>query len=697
MRHPCQGLSLVATFFFLVMGGCDRDGTKPSTQGVKPASKGEASQLVRAQGGHAARPGVKPSRVYSAVDRDTFNRLAVRTNLPIFWREDANSNRAVDPGEVAPLLFYGATEPWVSQGRFTPDFDEAYELILSVLRTDPVEVAKRWSAEEARRRGLVQQDLDQGKPTLVWNDLSSRSGEDRQLVRRMLRVASLIDDLFAAQLGISGLGARIPADDPASRSLVRRNWGPRCKGPLSEKEPACTAVQGMTEAPPLSIYPADLQGQRGFCKTLQAHPRADALMDPFVVVDKAGDDLVAIPYTKAYSGLVIAIAEELETAARELRDPKNASLVVYMNAAARAFRTGDWPAADEAWVKMNATNSRWYLRVGPDETYWEPCSRKAGFHLTLALINPHSLGWQRRISPVRQDMEDALAKLIGAPYKARGVSFQLPDFIDIVLNAGNSRHPLGAVIGQSLPNWGPVANEGRGRTVAMSNLYIDVDSGRVRREQAESLLAPGSLEHYPDSPDYSLLSTILHEASHNLGPAHEYRVNGKKDGDVFGGPMATVLEELKAQTVGLWLVEFLRKRGIITDAMARKTYTDAFLWAMGHISRGMVSPEGEPRPYGQLAAIQVGFLMQAKAVTFLPEAQAANKKDMGSFTLDLEAFPAAMETLTAQVGAIKARGDRVAAEGLVARFVTSDLVPQKIITRRLLRHPRASFVYGLAL
>lgn len=29
---------------------------------------------------------------------------------------------------------------------------------------------------------------------------------------------------------------------------------------------------------------------------------------------------------------------------------------------------------------MGATNSAWYLRVAPDEAYFEPCAWKAGFH-----------------------------------------------------------------------------------------------------------------------------------------------------------------------------------------------------------------------------------------------------------------------------------------------------------------------------
>src|SRR5262249_17535874 len=147
--------------------------------------------------------------------------------------------------------------------------------------------------------------------------------------------------------------------------------------------------------------------------------------------------------------------------------PDEKSLADYMRAAAKAFRDNDWESADEVWSKMSSQNSKYYLRIGPDEVYWEPCSQKAGFHVTFARINKESLGWQQKLVPLQQNMEADLAKLIGAPYRERKVSFHLPDFIEIILNAGDDRHAFGATIGQSLPNWGKVANESRGRTVAM--------------------------------------------------------------------------------------------------------------------------------------------------------------------------------------------------------------------------------------
>src|SRR5688572_10382415 len=206
-------------------------------------------------------------------------------------------------------------------------------------------------------------------------------------------------------------------------------------------------------------------------------------------------------------------------------------------------------------------------------------------------------------------MEQQIAQRAGAPYAARKVGFQLPDFIDIVINAGEDRAPLGAVIGQSLPNWGPVANEGRARTLVMTNLYQDPDSRAAGRAQAESVLDAPSMRAYAGTSEPGLVGTILHEATHNLGPAHEYKIGGKTAAALFGGPTAAVMEELKAQTGALFLIEMLRGRKLISDELAVQSYADAIVWALGHISQGMYTATREPKTYGQVAAIHMGYLL----------------------------------------------------------------------------------------
>jgi hypothetical protein len=293
-------------------------------------------------------------------------------------------------------------------------------------------------------------------------------------------------------------------------------------------------------------------------------------------------------------------------------------------------------------------------------------------------------------------MEQNLSKRIGAAYRARHVSFHLPDFIDIIFNAGDDRDAIGGTVGQSLPNWGKVSAEGRGRTIAMSNLFTDTDSVAIRRKQAESLLTKDTIDAFVDSNEPELLDTILHEATHNLGPANEYRWQGKTDEQGFGGPLASMLEELKAQTGALYFVDFALKKGLLTTEGARQSYVSSIVWAFGQISRGMYTETHARKAYSQLSAIQVGFLLDEGAITFDANA-AATDGNPGALTLHFEKMPAAIEKLMKVVGQIKATNDRAGANALVAKYVDGPRVPQKLITDRELKYPKQSLVYSVAL
>jgi hypothetical protein len=631
---------------------------------------------------------------YAQLDRAAFNKAAVRLNLPLYWTADLNANRAVDPDEVVTLLFYPTDTKWTAAGTFTKAFEQAYPQLVSA--AGDMLAGKALDAAEIERRRLVIQDLDQGRATLVRTDARPFNQEEKTFLRHMMAVARMMDGLFAKQNGIDVLASKVPADDTASQSLFRRNWGPKCLAPLTKRNAACSAIPGGAK-PLCDAYPADIQKDPKFCEALEKRQDAKPLLDPFVVVRDKGGKLQPVRAHDAYTKEMDAVATELKAAAADLHDSSEAALKAYLEAAAQSFSTNDWRAADDAWAKMNAQNSKWYLRVAPDEVYWEPCSQKAGFHMTLARINTESLQWQQKLNPVQQAMEKALADLIGDPYKERKVTFHLPDFIDIVTNAGDDREYAGATIGQSLPNWGPLVAAGKGRTVAMSNLYTDPDSMQMRRAQAESLLDAESIKAYSGQATPGLLSTILHEATHNLGPAHEYKYKGKTDAQALGGPLSSTFEELKAQTGGMWFIDFALRKGIVSAELARQTYADDLVWCFGHISRGMYSETGKREPYSQLAAIQLGFLMDEAAITFDPKARAANGKDDGAFVMHFDKLPAAIEKLMKQVGTIKATADKPAAEEFAKKYVDGDRVPHKLITDRMLRYPKASFVYAIDL
>lgn len=629
---------------------------------------------------------------YDAVERLQFNRRAAELYLPIFWREDTNKNGAIEADELAVLIGFGNKDEddrshWVdANNQFTPAFVTAYQ-----------NIAAKSAEPTSERLKLVQQELSQGRATMVETDMSHASTGETSMLKHLVNVAKHIENIYQQQKGTYGLDASIPATDLSSRMVFYRNQSPFCEAPATNGNPQCNAL----EKPPVQrsgLYPTDIQADKGFCDALTKQSNANDLMNHFTVV-AAGDKpntFKSVPYNIAYKQEMEAIATELEAAAAAL-DDSEAAFKNYLNVTAQSFRSNDWEPSNQAWVAMNATNSKWYSRVAPDEVYYDPCAWKAGFALQLARINTASLAWQQKLEPMKNDMENALASMAGAPYKARDVKFKVPDFIDVVLNAGDQRPSSGATIGQSLPNWGPVAESG-GRTVAMANLFADADSYTSYKTAMSSLFCKDTNEYAVRDKEDQLVSSMLHEIAHNLGPAHEYRVNGKTDVQAFGGPLSSTLEELKAQTSSMYLTTWLSNKQMFTEKRLREIQTSDVAWMFGHISRGMYTAEGKTLNYSQLAAIQLGSFIKQGAIEWKAEEMAANGTDTGCININYAKLNDAINSLEKTVLQIKARADKTTAEQLKVEFVDGSNDFSKIkatITERWRRNPRATLVYSI--
>jgi hypothetical protein len=634
----------------------------------------------------------KPDR-YDQFKREDFNRRAAEKFLPLFWREDSNKDGVLQPNELAVLWGYGDSEPshWINaEQQFTPQFDQAYS---AMLQPD----AAAGSPAEEQRHKLVLEELAQGRPTLLETDLTQEMPANKDMVRHLMTAATRMERIYARQKGVLDMETQIPATDTASLMLFHRNQSPFCEGPRTENNESCNALP-MKPARIFGLYPAGIQSDAKFCEGLSKASNAQELMGHFNVVvsgDQSGT-FKTVPYNEAYKDDMQAVASELEAAANGLGNDE-AAFKGYLQAAAQSFRTNDWEPANRAWVAMSAENSRWYARIAPDEVYYEPCAWKAGFALQLARINRESLEWRKKLDPLKNDMEKSIASMAGAPYNARDVQFKLPDFIDVVLNTADQRPASGATVGQSLPNWGPVAEAG-GRTVAMTNIGTDADSQAALRTQMSSLLCPATNAKATTGGKESLITALLHEAAHNLGPSHEYKVNGKVDSVAFGGPLASTLEELKAETSAMFLTNWLMGKGMFTQDEVDQIQLRNIAWAFGHISRGMYTADGSPRAYSQLAAIQLGSFIKSGAVSWKGNEMAANGSDPGCLEIDFKKMPAAIEALETAVLRIKARADKAAAEKLKADFVDgkNDFAAIKdIVTDRWLRAPKATYVYSL--
>ena len=276
---------------------------------------------------------------------------AVRLNLPIYWVADTNGNKAIDPDEIVALDFYPT--PSIALA-------DAYAKVVAESKAPPATDCPDRARRARPRRGPAYARAHRH---------AGMSGEDRELVAHMLEIAHHVDKIYETQDGAAALASQLPTD-AASQSLFRRNRGPKCVMPDTENDPQCSAIPGAPK-PAVDAYPAPMQKSERSCKDLEARPDAKALLAPFTVVRDDGGKLAALPDSVAYKDEMTAVAGELAAAATAMKDPGEVPLVTYLRAAAGSFRDNNWLPADEAWAKMSVDTSKWYVRVGPDETYWD--------------------------------------------------------------------------------------------------------------------------------------------------------------------------------------------------------------------------------------------------------------------------------------------------------------------------------------
>ena len=286
--------------------------------------------------------------------------------------------------------------------------------------------------KEVARREAVKKELAQGRVTLVATDLASAPPRRSASSASSRTAAELIEKLYAKQEGTLDLAAKIPADDTASTSMFFRNQGPKCEAPQTQNDPACSAIPDAPKGKLSGLYPGRAARQPEVLRRpheARGGKKEKVLMDPFTVVTPTATGGRRKPTktpsrrcrtTRSSRRTSTAVSGQLKAAAEALGE-KEPALKAYLLAAAQAFTDDKWWPADEAWAKMDAKNSKYYLRIAPDEVYHEPCSTKALYHVSFGLINQGSLKWQSKLDPLKTDMEKALAELAGPSVQgARG-------------------------------------------------------------------------------------------------------------------------------------------------------------------------------------------------------------------------------------------------------------------------------------
>ena len=392
------------------------------------------------------------------------------------------------------------------------------------------------------------------------------------------------------------------------------------------------------------VYPPDLTKEE-LDAYLASHPdEKERLLDPFTVVRRDGDRLVAVPYHEAYAAYVQPAAALLDEAA-DLSS--NASLANYLRLEAEALRTDDYFAANMAWLDLDANLD---VSIGPHEVQDDQLTGQKAFYKANVLVVDRPAGNQ--LAELMATVPALQANLpVPEEFRPCQAGTMTPlELADDVYRSGQVRAVMEAVA-FSLPN-DPKVWEAKGAKKVMMRNYLEARRtlvltpllNAIADEQLAQQLDPGAYFNW----------VLLHEVSHTLGPR-----TVKKDGKEITVGQAldqyySPIEEAKADIGGLYNVPYLSEQGIITGTLASH-YAGYLAESLRSIRFGFGSPYGMARSAAWNYFVERGALLYDAATN--------------RFTLDEARMTAAVRDLTTTLLTIEGNGDTAAAAAFFDKYM----------------------------
>jgi len=468
------------------------------------------------------------------------------------------------------------------------------------------------------------------------------SAPERQMVEKLVDASQLLDDIYWRQSDLAGLALYKTTQDPVIKRLLMIMG---CRWDLLAAN--SPFIGEMPMPPGHELYPHDLTREQ-IEHYVQQHPEQKAaLYNSYTVVERQNGKLAAIPYHERYK-------QFLEPMARDLRDAAalspDAAFAKFLRLRADALLSDDYYQSDLAWLDLK--DPRIDVVFAPYETYLDDLlGIKTSYGASVLVRNEEE---SRKLAVYQQyvpAIQDALP--IDAAAKPSKHGHLTPmEVMDAPFRAGDLRHGYQAVA-DNLPNDARIHQEKGTKKIFFKN-FMDARVTEVILPIAKLLMQPGQAEKA--SAEGYMASTLLHEISHELGPAFA-RQNGKQvDIREAIGPAYSGLEEAKADVTGMFALAWLVNHGALPKERLPEYYAS---YAAG-IFRTLRFGTGEA--HGRAETMEFNYLAEQGALTL------AN----GRYVIDYARMPAALAQLCKELLQMEDAGDRRRAE---AWFTKYDKIP----------------------
>jgi hypothetical protein len=498
-------------------------------------------------------------------------------------------------------------------------------------------------------------------PVDVTAPAASLPAGEAAALRELVAAARLVDGLFLEQVwaGNAGLLAALQKDR-SPEGQAELHYFLINKGPWSRVDHNEVFVRPHFNVPvkpeQANYYPADATKKEveAWIATLKGPAHAEAT--GFFSVIRRGSDgkLTSVPYNVEYRNVLVPLAAHLRKAAALTSQP---TLKRFLELRADALISNDYFASDMAWMELDASIEP---TIGPYETYEDEWfGYKAGFEAFITLKDDAETKKLDVFGARLQELENALP--IDASLRNAKLGALAPmRVVNVLFSAGDGNRGV-QTAAFNLPNDDRVIREKGSKRVMLKNIQ-EAKFSKVLMPIAGIALAPA--DRGAVSFDAFFTHILMHELMHGLGP-HQVKGTSSAIRLALKDTYAAI-EEAKADISGLWALQQLADKGVVSAEVAKTMYSTFLASVFRSIRFGL----GEA--HGKGIALQINYLLDHGAVVVGAD---------GTFSVVQGKIRDAVTALTTELMNLEANGDYAAAQAFLKKMVTVRPEVQRVLDR----------------
>ncbi len=483
----------------------------------------------------------------------------------------------------------------------------------------------------------MEQNLAKYTSVRLAADLSGFSDDQREMIRLLIEAADLMDEAFWRQAYGDKQQLLSSIDDPDARRFAEINYGPWDR--LDDNNPFLEGVG--TKPLGATFYPEDMTKDELEAAAAESEERAAGLESLYTVVRRdAEGGLITRPYHDVFADLVQPAAEKLRQAAALAED---AGFRHYLELRAEALLTDDYQPSDLAWMDMKDNSID--VVIGPIENYEDKLYNAKTAYEAYVLIKDRA--WSERLARYAAMLPDLQRGMpVPEAYKKEepGGGADLNAY-DVIYYSGDC-NAGSKTIAINLPNDEEVQLEKGTRRLQLKNamrakfdkILVPIAAELIAEDQRELITFPAFFGN-----------TMFHEVAHGLGIKNT--IDGGTSVRKIMEDKATILEEGKADVLGLYMVTQLHERGETTEASLEEHYVTFMTSIFRSIRFGAASSHGKAN------MIRFNFFREMGAFS--------RDETTDSYRVDIPKMKAATDALSERLLRLQGDGDYEAATSFV--------------------------------